>query len=185
MPFPWMAAAVVASTIYGSKKAKDAQGASAYDSPLSREVQQALLQRIRDPTSTSEYRMGSAEIRRNAEMVAAASRQRLGEAGVGGGFFESGTMLEGLQDIERGKISAVSTGIGDLISSISRGATAEALPYLSGQESARLQEFSTRAGIEQGTTSNILGAANIGFQEMSRNDAESEEILEILRALND
>ena len=90
-----------------------------------------LLERMNTPTTElPEYAAGEGAIRDAVGQQGATARQRLGDAGVSGGFMDSGQIARGNTDIARGEMTAFSGALRELFMQLETSKTAGVLPYL-------------------------------------------------------
>ena len=122
----------ITGAIFGSAEAPGPSGAFPGLGALGNEFQKYLLDRLRTPVEqTQQFRLGKASIRDSLTEASATARQRLGDRAVTGGFFDSGTVNRGLDDISRAELKASGIAIRDLILGLESQRAAQVLPFLS------------------------------------------------------
>lgn len=111
------------------------------------EYSKYLLDLISNPVEkTKSFQYGSEAIRELVGRQAGASRQRLGDASLAGGFSDSGAVLSGMGDIDRGELQSYTQGLNQLIMDLEMRRSAEILPFLQGgaSESLAVQNFTAQ-----------------------------------------
>ena len=134
---------------------------------LGSEFQKFLMDRLKTPVQdTEQFRLGRGAIRDATTDIAATARQRLGDAGVQGGFLDSGNLqLSGNLDIDRAELNAFGAAVRDLILGLEQQRVEGILPFLSGGQQAEGQQ----SGFELG-----LRGQNIDFfNEQTRQATET------------
>lgn len=124
---------------------------------------QLLLERMKFPTEQRIFPVLEEALRESVGRVAGTQRQRLGEAAVAGGFFESGERLQGLETISRQEVQAFTQGMRDILLGLEGRRTEGVLPFLGGasQEALALQQLQLgKRGQDIGF---ITGAAELGL----------------------
>jgi len=131
-------------------------GAFAQDdlTQLGGEYADFLRERLRTPvTETERFRLGRGAIRDSLTASSATARQRLSDAGLAGGFADSGVMNRGNMDIDRAEMQAFSSSIRDLIMGLEDRRGAGVLPYLA----AGSREHTQTTGINVGSQVAVRG----------------------------
>ena len=123
-----------------------------------------LMDRMNTPTTElPEWAAGKGAIQDAVSAQGATARQRLGDAGVAGGFIDSGQIGRGNTDIARGEMTAFSSALRDLFMQLETSKTAGVLPYLTrgaaenaSIENANLQGSIASRGQGMSFTSDLL-----------------------------
>ena len=122
----------------GANRSIQDQGNFPRSDRLGLEFSQFLRQRLDTPVSeTEEFRLGAKAIGEGASGIAKRARQRLGDAGVSGGFLDSGNLqLSGNLDIDRAELASFTGAIRELLLNLEDRRTEGILPFLSGAQGA-------------------------------------------------
>jgi hypothetical protein len=99
--------------------------------PIAEDFAGFLTERLgTSPEDTESFARMSAAIREAISGQAGAARQRLSDASVAGGFFDSGERISALQDIDRAELQTFGEQLRLLLESLEERRVAGVLPFL-------------------------------------------------------
>jgi len=105
----------ITDSLFGGTPQASPSGAFPGLGELGGEFQKFLMDRLKDPAGSSQFKLGSQVIRDALSTSGATARQRLGDAATTGGFLDSGVTASGLLDIERGQSQAFASSLSELL----------------------------------------------------------------------
>lgn len=130
-------------------------GPSEFEGAFGQDLEETIRSRFVDPTSGPEFEMLAAAIQEQASMQASGGESQIGKAGVAGGFFDSGAMLEGLAAIESGAVTGTAGSLASTLGALAQEGTANALPFLAAQEQASINAYRAELGADLATATSL------------------------------